>query len=275
MQLELRHLRSFLAVAEEGSAYRAGEALFRAQSAVSRSVHRLEAELGVGLFERRAHGMLLTEYGRALLVRAQRIQEELQRARAELTASADKAAVRNAAVFNMLAHERGLRVFVALADQRHMPSVAESIGISQPAVSMAIRQLEDSIGLRLFERTARGMIPTQAGAVLALRLKRALAETRHAIADIAALRGVTQGTVTVGALPLGRTRLLPESMAAVVARHPGLRVATVEGSFETLAASLRAGDIDFILGALRPADYASDLAGTPLWEDALAIVARR
>jgi LysR family transcriptional regulator of gallate degradation len=110
---------------------------------------------------------------------------------------------------------------------------------------------------------------------LALRLKRALAETRHAVADIAALRGVTQGKVTVGALPLGRTRLLPESIARVVAQHPGLRVATIEGSFETLAAALRAGDLDFILGALRPADYASDLAGRPLADDALAIVARR
>jgi LysR family transcriptional regulator, regulator for genes of the gallate degradation pathway len=275
MQLELRHLRAFLAVAEEGSAYRAGEALFRAQSAVSRSVHKLESMLGVKLFERRAHGMLLTEYGRALLTRAQRVQQEAHRARADLVAMTNKGTVRNAAVFNMLAHERGLRVFVALTEQHHMPSVADGIGISQPAVSMAIRQLEDSVGLRLFERTARGMIPNEAGMALALRLKRALAETRHAIADIAALRGVTQGTVTVGALPLGRTRLLPESIAGVVSQHPGLRVATIEGSFETLAASLRAGDLDFILGALRPADYASDLAGMPLGDDALAIVARR
>ena len=275
MQLELRHLRAFLAVADEGSAYRAGEALFRAQSAVSRSIHKLEAGLAVKLFERRAHGMLPTEYGRALLVRARRVQQEVQRARSDLVAMTDRNTVRNAPVFNMLAHERGVRVFVALTEQHHMPSVADSVGISQPAVSMAIRQLEDSVGIRLFERTARGMIPTEAGMALALRLKRALAETRHAVSDIAALRGVTQGKVTVGALPLGRTRLLPESIARVVAQHPGLRVATVEGSFETLAASLRAGDIDFILGALRPADYASDLAGRPLADDALAIVARR
>jgi hypothetical protein len=67
--------------------------------------------------------------------------------------------------------------------------------------------------------------------------------------------------VTVGALPLGRTRLCPNRLPGVVAQHPGLRIATVEGSFETLAASLRAGDIDFILGALRPADYAQRPSG--------------
>jgi LysR family transcriptional regulator of gallate degradation len=275
MQLELRHLRAFLAVAEQGSANRAGAALFRAQSAVSRSIHKLETELGVTLFERRARGMLLTEYGRGLLVRARRVHAEMQRARTELAAVADKGVtIRNAAVFGMLTHERRVRAFVALAEQHHMPSVAESLGITQPAVSLGVRQMEDTIGTALFERTARGMIPTTAGAALALRLKRALAEMRHAVADIDALRGVTQGTVTVGALPLSRTRLLPEAIAGVVAQYPGLRVATVEGSFETLAAGLRAGDIDFILGALRPAGYASDLEGEPLAEDELAIVAR-
>src|SRR5262249_27137829 len=105
--------------------------------------------------------------------------------------------------------------------------------------------------------------------------KRALAEIRHSVAEIAALRGVTQGTVTVGALPLGRTSLLPESIAGVVSKYPGLRIATMEGTFQALAASLRAGDIDFILGALRPADFASDLEGEPLAHDELAIVSRR
>lgn len=274
MQPELRHLRAFLAVADQGSAYRAGATLFRAQSAVSRSIHKLESELGVSLFERRARGMLLTEYGRALLVRARRVHEEMQVARTELAAIVGKGSLRNAAIFSMLTHERRLRAFVALAEQHHMPSVAESLGITQPAVSIALREMEESIGVVLFERTARGMIPTPAGAALALRLKRALAETRHAVSDIAALRGSTQGTVTVGALPLGRTRLLPESIAGVVAAYPGLRIATLEGSFESLAAGLRAGDIDFILGALRPVEFASDLQGEPLADDELAIVSR-
>jgi len=272
MQPELRHLRAFLAVADQGSANRAGAALFRAQSAVSRSIHKLERELGVQLFERRARGMLLTEYGRALLVRARRVHAELQRARSEVAALTEEGSVRNAAIFGMLTHERRVRAIVALTEQHHMPSVAESLGITQPAVSIAVRQLEESIGVALFERTARGMMPTPAGAALALRLKRAQAEMRHAVADIAALRGITQGSVTVGALPLGRTRVLPESIADVVARYPGLRVATMEGPFEALAASLRAGDVDFILGALRPAESASDLRGKPLGEDELTIV---
>ncbi len=275
MQPELRHLRAFLAVAEQGSAMGAGAALLRAQSAVSRSVRKLEDELGVALFERRSRGMLLTEYGRALLVRARRVQAEMRAARSEIAALVPAADERNAAIFNMLTHERRVRAFVALTEMRHMSTVADSIGVTQPAISMAVRQMEQSIGTPLFERTARGMLPTRAGATLALHLRRAFAEIRHAVADIAALGGRTQGTVTVGALPLGRTRLLPEAIAALVCQYPGLRVATVEGSFESLSAALRAGDIDFILGALRPARFASDLRGEALADDQLAVVARR
>src|SRR6185437_3975276 len=184
---ELRHLRAFLAVAEQGSANRAGAALYRAQSAVSRSIRKLEDELGVELFERRARGMLLTQYGRALLVRARRVHAEMQAARNDSAALAEKGRIGNAPIFGMLTHERRVRAFVALAEQHHMPSVAESLGITQPAVSIAIRQIEDSIGIALFRRTARGTVPTPAGAALTLRLKRALAEIRHAVGEIASL----------------------------------------------------------------------------------------
>ena len=137
-----------------------------------------------------------------------------------------------------------------------------------------MRELEASLCLPLFERTPKGMLPTGHGETLALHVKRALAELRHARDEITSLRGTTKGTVAVGALPLGRTLILPRAIARVVSRHPGLRVETVEGPFATLAAALRSGDLDFILGALRPPGYATDLVGEPLLSEELAIVAR-
>jgi LysR family transcriptional regulator, regulator for genes of the gallate degradation pathway len=275
MTFNIRHLRAFLAVADCGSVSKASTRLFRAQSAVTRSIRELERELGVDLFERRAQGMLLTEFGRALLRRAKAAHAELERARRDLAAGVGpKRKLGNAPLFSLFVTELRLQAFVALTEQHHMRSVAERLGITQPAVSLAVRSLEESIGVHLFTRTAMGMVPTDAGALLALRVKRALAELRNAAAEIAALNGVTQGRVTVGALPLGRTRLLPRAISQLLRKYPGLQVATVEGSFESLAAALRSGDIDFILGALRPADYASDLTGTPIVTDQLALVAR-
>lgn len=273
-RLPLRHLRAFLAVAEQGSEKRAGMTLYRAQSAVSRAVAKLEDELGVELFERGGRGMRLTRYGSALMTRARRAQGELTEARNKLLGPSAARRGRTAGIFGMLTHERRVRALIMLGDLHHMPTVARSIGVTQPAVSMAVREIEESVGIALFERTARGMIPTPAGTALILHLKRAFAEIRHAISDIEGLRGRMRGTVIVGALPLSRTRLLPEATAAIVAAHPELRVATVEGSFEALAASLRAGDLDFILGALRPPALTEGLEGTALAYDELVLAAR-
>jgi LysR family transcriptional regulator of gallate degradation len=275
MTFNIRHLRAFLAVADCGSVSKASVRLFRAQSAVTRSIHELERGLGVDLFERRAQGMLLTEFGRALLRRAKAAHAELERARRDLAVGVGlKRKLGNAPLFSLFVTELRLQAFDSLTEQHHMRSVAERLGITQPAVSLAVRSLEESLGVHLFTRTAMGMLPTDAGAMLALRVKRALAELRNAAAEIAALNGVTQGRVTVGALPLGRTRLLPRAISLMLRKYPGLQVATVEGSFESLAAGVRSGDVDFILGALRPAEYASDLASEMLLEDQLAVVAR-
>ncbi len=83
-----------------------------------------------------------------------------------------------------------------------------------------------------------------------------------------------RGTVTVGALPLGRTQVLPLAIAALLADHPGLHVSTVESPYDALAASLRSGDIDFILGALRVGALAKDLEQEVLFEDRISVITR-
>ena len=129
-------------------------------------------------------------------------------------------------------------------------------------------------GVALFDRSARGLAPTPAGEIVAFYFKRVLAELRHVGPDIAASEGTLQGSVHVGALPLGRTHVLPAAVASLLARHPRLHVATVESPYDALAASLRSGDIDFILGALRSAAEAGGLQQEALFEDRISVIAR-
>jgi len=275
MSIGLRYLRVFLAVVDHGSVSRAASALYRAQSAVTRSIHELERELGVPLFERRAQGMLLTAFGEALLHRARRAAVEFDTARRDLQRlPGPRGKVDHAPIISMQVSDRRLLAFIALTEFHHMPTVAEKLSITQPAISLAVREIEESLGLALFDRTPKGMLPTTQGRMLALRVKRAMAEMRHARSEIAQLRGKTEGTITVGALPLGRTVLLPRAIARLLRAHPGLHVATVEGPFDTLAAAQRSGDVDLILGALRNPAYATDLVGERLVADELAIIAR-
>jgi len=271
--INLRHLHVFLSVSSAGSISRAADALYRVSSAVTRSIAELEASLGTPLFERRARGMLLNTYGELVQVRAQRIEQEFAAARNALAARSDHAAHAGTLFASML-NGRRLAVFASLAEKRNMPAVAREFDITQPAISASLKDLESRLGLELFERSARGVVPTDAGALLAFHFKRILAELRHIVPDIAALQGTIQGTVNIGALPLGRTRLLPSAIAEVVSRHPGLHVTTVESPYDVLAAGLRSGDIDFILGALRPMQEAKDLHQEALFEDRISVIAR-
>jgi LysR family transcriptional regulator of gallate degradation len=273
--LNPRHVRAFLTVAQLGSVIKASQALRRAQSAITRTIRELEKDLGIPLFERHPHGMLLTDAGRILLARVERAFGEMKAAE---TAFADHlpagAWTRNAPIFALAIGRQRLLVFVELAEQHNMAAVAETLGISQPAVSQSLREIEGGVGIALFRRTARGILPTPLGAVLALHVKRAFAELRIAEDEIGALQGMAQGNVAVGSLSVGRARLLPHAITRLLEQFPRISVTTEEGTFEHLAARLRAGEIDFILGALRPAAHTVGFVREIIAHDTVAIVVR-
>ena len=259
-------------VAAAGGVRRSSETLHRASSAIARSVAALEAALGAELFERKGRGMLLTRAGEIVLMRAQQIEAALKEVREDAVRLRTRQGAPIASL-EALHNERRLEVAALLSEVHHMPSVAAALGISQSAVSQAVARLEDALGQPLFARTARGMVPTDAGSRWVVRFERVLAELRHIHADIAALQGALEGTVTIGALPLARTQLLPTAIAEVHAQHPKLRFRSLESPYEELTAGLLSGRIDFILGALRP-QHSQGLTTEAVFEDRISIIVR-
>ena len=274
--VSLRHLHAFSAVAAAGGIRRSSESLFRASSAVARSVAALEAGLNVRLFERKGRGMLLTSAGETVRLRADRIEAELHEVREDALRMSgrggERAGVKVGSIEALL-NERRLQAAALLAEAHYMPGVARALGASQSAISQAITHLEDMLGQPLFLRTAHGMLPTDAGRRWIERFERVLAELRHIPEDIAALAGVVRGVVTIGALPLARSQFLPLAIAAVQAKHPHLVIRSLESPYDELTAGLLSGRIDFILGALRPSSGVA-FVSEKLFEDKVALVAR-
>jgi len=272
LAIPTRYLRAFYEVCRYGSVSRASVALCRAQSAVTRAVLQLERELSVPLFERSVNGMLPTQFGNILLRRVERAFAYMDTAYRDVAVLTRQA--RRGQIYALHMSQRRLRVLVELARKRHMGAAADALAISQPAVSQLLHEIEESVGARLFERGARGLRPTEAGETLAWQLRLALNEIRIAADEIAAIRGLEQGEVRVGALSLGRTYLLPVAVTRLLAKYPALKVSTMEGPFETLAAALRAGEIDFVLGALRPPEYCKGLIRESFLDDSMAVMVR-
>lgn len=262
----IMQLRAFVRVAELGSVTRASDVLCRAQSVVTRAIADLETQLGVAIFERHATGMRLSPAGNCILPRAKRVFEELRSAvrtgRADLPEPM------------YLYQTRRLEIFAKLCQACHMPSVANLMGVTQPAVSSVLKALESGFGKPLFERSSKGLQPTSATREMIIPIRRALNELRHMQADLHAVLGDVRGVVYVGALPLGRTMIVPEAIIRLTQQHPNVQIVTNESPFDQLAAELRSGDLDFMFGALRPSETATDLEAEALLTEQLVILGR-
>ncbi len=271
-----KHLRVFHAVCRLGSMTKAADELRRAQSAVQNSIQQLEEALDVKLFERTTRGMLPTDAGKVLARRVEFAFEEMQAVRDALKEIYEESGLqpRNAPIFSLAVNERRLAVLVAFSEHKHMGAVAQQMNISQPAVSIALRDMEVSTGLALFDRSTSTIRLTSVGELLLVHIKRALTQLRLAVAEIAAMNGVMEGRVTIGALPFGRAYILPSAIANLHKRYPQLHFTTVEGPFETLTHGLWCGDIDLVLGALRPIEQYADLIREDLFSDRMVVIAR-
>jgi LysR family transcriptional regulator of gallate degradation len=275
IEQQLQNLHIFVSVADAESITRAAEQLFKAPSAITRSILTLEQSLGVSLFERKPRGMLLNAYGEAVLIRARRIHQEIQSAADEFLHSKSKVPPSShGAISNLLFSGRKLQLLIHLAAFRNISSAAAHMNMTQAGASMALSRIEAALGQELFQRRMQGMVPTEVTDRLVIRARRILAELRHMDSDISAITGTLTGSIVIGTTPLGRTHFFPNAIATAISQHPGIRVTAVESTYEQLVGSLRSGDIDIVFGVLRPRHLCQGLITEPLFTDRLSVVVR-
>ncbi len=263
-ELNIRHLRGFLAIQELGSVSAAADALSLSQPALTQGIVKLEKILGQVLFERRSDGMVLNDAGKLLAPR-------VAAAMASLTQGGRAIGAGAASVERRLGMPH-LRACLAVVDGGSFAAAAERVGLSQPAVHRAVRELEDVLQKKLVERRGRGVHVNFAGRRFARHARLAIHELEAAFSDLGLDPG--NATITVGTTPLARAFLTPEAMATMVAeKYPaGFRV--FEGSWGELVELLRDGVIDLIVGEL-PDHESPDLEKMPLYQEAMIIVAGR
>ncbi len=139
-----------------------------------------------------------------------------------------------------------MRIFLTLAGELHFGRTAERLGISQPAVSEAIRALESRLGVRVFDRTSRRVRLTPAGEALQRSLTPALAAVDQALADTSELSSKVRGLLRVGFVLTTEGPALSQLIAAFQARYPGCEVRLREVETFDAYRLLRQGDIDVL-----------------------------
>ena len=144
---------------------------------------------------------------------------------------------------------RQLRYLGALARHRHFGRAADECAVTQPALSMQIKELEREIGADLVERRPNDVTLTETGAEVAQRAERILAATRDLV-DFARHREVLSGPLKLGVIPTIAPYLLPKLLPRLQAAYPSLRLEVRETQTATLLDELIGGELDCLLLAL-------------------------
>jgi DNA-binding transcriptional LysR family regulator len=150
---------------------------------------------------------------------------------------------------------RHLRCFVAVADEGHFGRAASRLAMTQPPLSVAIRQLEDTVGVRLIDRSSRGVQITAAGEALLPQARALLAAAAEAVLTARHVGQGARGRLRVGFVGSLLFAGLPQWLAQFQQTHPGIEVALVELNSQEQLDALGRGELEvgFVLARRVPA----------------------
>lgn len=177
----------------------------------------------------------------------------------------------NPAVMHLGVKLRHIRAFLAIAAEGGLSAVAREQGLSQPALSRTLAELETLLGQPMFLRQGRRLVLTEAGALFR---RHAAAALQSLEAGAAALRPGNGGTLRVGVLPTVATRFLPQVALRFHALRPEILLAAETGPHFHLMRLLREGSVDLVVGRLPGAAEMAGLSFDHLYEDEIVLAAR-
>ena len=169
---------------------------------------------------------------------------------------------------------RQLLLLLHLYEQRSVLRAAEAASMTQPAASKLLAEMEDLLGVKLFERHARGVEPTWYGQVLVRRARAAMSEIGRAQEEIAALRSGRMGQASIGTVVNPGTTLVPAAIAEVKREFPDILIRVEMDYSRHLVAKLLDGQLDIVIGRIMGPEGAGELDFEPLADEPHSVIAR-
>lgn len=166
-----------------------------------------------------------------------------------------------------LVHLAALR---AVARHGSFSRAARELNLTQPAVSMQVRQLERALGLPLLERVGKRAFPTKAGEVLLAHAGRAIRELEAGVEVVQQLRGIVAGRIRLGTSASFSIYLLPPALRRFCARYPRTELVVVTGNAPEIARAVVQNELD--LGIVSLPVRERELAVSPFHRDELVAI---
>lgn len=269
--LNLRHLGALSEVSATGNISGAAKAVNLSQPALAQAISKIEKLLGVNLFERNASGVTTTDAGLRFIARTERALAYLASGVRQIRRSSGKPELMK---LDQRVTMSQLRALVSVVAVGSYASAATQLGISQPSLHRAMRELQDIVEIPLLERSGRAIRPTQPADRMVHFVRLMLAELRAGIDEIDTLNQGLSGTLRIGVMPVARASFLPRVLAGFCMQWPAASVDIIEGPHAELLSHLRQGDVDLLIGSQREWVPSRDVVQEALFDDELVIVGR-
>lgn len=153
-----------------------------------------------------------------------------------------------------------IQILVAIAEHGSLRGAAKALGKSQPALTQALRQAEEDLGVSIFARTSRGVELTEVGERVLVRARTITSEISRLDEEVTQLRGEQSGAVHVCVSPLAAVRIMPRALTLFRKTYPKIDVRLTSGLFPSALKPLREGRTDILIGPAPPAGMLREIA---------------
>ena len=160
----------------------------------------------------------------------------------------------------MILDIREIQHVTAIGRFRNFARAAESLDISQPALSKSIRMIEEALGVRLFDRSRKGVSPTAFGEIILSASGPLLRGVDEVLAEIRRVRGLEAGTLRIGAGSFALDMSVSEAATRMAKHHPSLHLRVVLDDWESLTRKVMAGSLDVAVAEVTAAEQESQLS---------------
>ena len=169
---------------------------------------------------------------------------------------------------------RQMLLLIALDETRNLNQAAIASNMTQPGASKMIKDIEDLLGVPLFERLPRGMRPTPYGETMIRHVRMALAHLEHGQASIDALRAGLLGSVKIGVIAAPTMTLIPMAIARTKEEAPDLCISVDVSTSDELVGRLKQEQLDFLIGRILGQENDPSLLFEDLAEEIVCVVCR-
>ena len=166
-----------------------------------------------------------------------------------------------------------LRAFLAVMDFRNFHRAAESLNMSQPALSRRVQALEVALGIPLFERTTRRVTPSRVGIEIEATVRRVLQELEDCAFAVGEAGGRHQGQLTIAAVPTASAVLVPKVVSRFLERYPDIHFRILDLTAKDALQAVLSGEAE--LGVNFLGSSQAELKFTPIINDEFVLVCRR